>query len=182
MDGEKNSMANMMTRWFKGYRGKRSIGFRYIREILREHDMMGSSSDTGLERPELHMIKFSQDKNSIIKPSAAVTEGGVIKIDGRIWIPKKDLGLLFAILIYAHCGIGGHRGSRATASSLKESFIWKGIDEDFHEFVKACVHFVVSTESHAVYQLHCTHLYPRRLSILTFRTWVRAPIKLNTCW
>ena len=113
--------------------------------------MMGSSSDTGFEWPELHMIKFSQEKNSSINPSAAVTGGGMIKVDGKIWIPEKDLGLQFAILISAYCGIDGHRGSRATARSLKESFIWKGIDEDFHEFVKACVHCVVSTEFHAVY-------------------------------
>ena len=34
VDSEKNIIADMMTRWFKGYRSKRSIVVRYIREIL----------------------------------------------------------------------------------------------------------------------------------------------------
>ena len=123
---------------------------------------MDSSSDTGLEWPELHMIYFSQDKYSSIKPSAAVTAGGMIKIDGKIWIPEKDLGPQVSILISAHCGICGHWGSKATASSLMEPFIWKGIDEDCQAFVKACVHYVLSRTVNRVPRPLATILHASR--------------------
>lgn len=95
-------MADMVTRWFKGYRGNRSVVVKYIREILGEHDLMGSPSDMTFEWPELHMIKFSQVKYSRMKPSAAFTEDGMIKVGGNIWILQKNLGLQFDILISAH--------------------------------------------------------------------------------
>ena len=48
------------------------------------------------------------------------------------------------LLILSHCGTCGHRGCDATLSILKEDFYWKSMKEDVAEFVRGCLHCLVS--------------------------------------
>lgn len=47
---------------------------------------------------------------------------GILIMDGKSWMPDEADGLNLKLLIVAHAGQTGHRGSDATLASLGEQF------------------------------------------------------------
>lgn len=67
-------------------------------------------------------------------------EGGLTKVEGKIWIPDDQVDLQIKLLVVAHCGAAGQRGTEATLGVLKEQFFCRDMNQDGKEFVKYCIH------------------------------------------
>jgi transposase InsO family protein len=57
----------------------------------------------------------------------------------RVWIPAVD-DLRVRITVIAHGGAAGHRGWQATLASIREWFIWPGMQKDVKDLCTKCLH------------------------------------------
>lgn len=144
--GEKNVMADIMTRWFSGYRGKSARArISQIRALLTDEDIVSSPFSEGFIWPTSEMIFESQKKHSKNRPVGLVEkEDGTLKIKDKIWIPKEDIDLQTKLLVISHCGTGGHRASASTHSTLLEQYYWDSMKNDTDVFVHKCIHCLLS--------------------------------------
>ena len=67
-----------------------------------------------------------------------------------IWIPENDLMLHMKVIFISHCDIGGHPGKAATESIIRENFCWGSVQEDVSEFVRACIHCIITRAGEVV--------------------------------
>ena len=141
--GEKNVMADMMTRWFAGYRGKREVCMAR-RVVTRsraaaETRTDGANMDPESGWPSILEIKTVQDEYLQDRPRNARLNRGIYVVNGRAWIPENAHELHIRVLAMAHCGKSGHRGADATASIARERYTWSSLKEDCSEFVNDCL-------------------------------------------
>ena len=143
-------MADMMTRWYKGYRGRWGQVSR-VTEALATPDILPSLEDPDFERLTDKMIKDlkkqhrrSRLANTHLEPSS------IYKLDGTIEVPDTESALPIKVLLVAHCCNAGHRKSDATASFVKEQFGSKHIEKDRLESVNACLHCLLSKTAHKI--------------------------------
>ena len=121
VDGESNVMADIMTRWWRGYRGKRQTA-RRITHLLLEKDFVASPLQDTFQWPDAITIAASQKRHSKeVSEKVNQPKGNMWNINGKVWIPSKDCDMQMKLLVIAHCGQSGHRGKEATLSILKES-------------------------------------------------------------
>jgi RNase H-like domain found in reverse transcriptase/Integrase zinc binding domain len=67
-------------------------------------------------------------------------EGLYCYSQGMVWIPPAASDLQMRLCIVAHTGLGRHRGSATTLSTLKLHFVWDNMSEDVREFCASCLH------------------------------------------
>lgn len=143
--GTRNTMADVMTRWLNGYRG-RPMAAKRISHLIMDRDLVETPLGDKFIWPSDEMIRKSQEASRSRKPQA-VTENlgrGLMTADGKIWIPENDSELQLKLLVIAHCGAGGHRGIDSTKSTVSELYFWKTISEDCKDFVKSCLHCLIA--------------------------------------
>ncbi|XP_071684936.1 uncharacterized protein [Lolium perenne] len=64
--------------------------------------------------------------------------GGIIRKQGRIWLPSNSAMQEQLILEFHASPMGGHSGIPVTLRRLKQLFVWKGMAASVHQFVKSC--------------------------------------------
>ncbi len=64
---------------------------------------------------------------------------GVLRLEGRVWVPVGTLELQLSRLVIAHAVAMGHRGMKATEQALKETFCWVGLQDDAAAFARECL-------------------------------------------
>jgi len=138
--GEENWMADLLTRWAKGYRRNTKVS----RITIQDMDRLPSSTDYGFNWPTMGCIKSAQRSSKEKPPNGYVKNGAVWEKNGIYWIPCNASSLQLSIIVAAHTGISGHRGSDATISIIKEKFFWKRMGDDVRTFVKQCFHCIVT--------------------------------------
>lgn len=149
VEGEKNVMADIMTRWCRGYRGKR-LTVKRVTHLLLQQDVVESPLDKGFHWPDAADISKEQhgheeEASDLVKKSDAVW-----MIDGKTWIPDACPELQLKLLVISHCGRSGHRGREATLSILKEGYAWKSMEQDCNEFVSMCLHCLTGKTGHKI--------------------------------
>jgi len=138
--GEDNWMADLLTRWAKGYRASTKVS----RITIQDRDRLPSSTDTGFIWPTLGFIRTAQHKAKEQPPKGYVKIRAIWENNGIYWVPSKAASLQLVIIVAAHTGTGGHRGMDATISVIKEKFYWDTIDQDVREFINLCFHCIVT--------------------------------------
>ena len=125
--GERNVMADIMTRGYSRYRGRPS-SVRRITHVLLKKDIVDSPLTDNFEWPTDDVIRKSQRRHAETKPTAVVgaEDGRPMTQDGKTWIPE-DANLQIKLLVVAHCGACGHRGIESTKIILSEGYIWEGL-------------------------------------------------------
>lgn len=74
------------------------------------------------------------------KPNAATADDdGLLRLDGKFWVPDTDNKLKPKLFTVAHAGLAGHRGFEATEATLREEFFRKGLAKDAQDFVSNCL-------------------------------------------
>lgn len=134
--GEQNEMADMISRWWKGYR--RDLKVNRVRQMVRAVDIMPSTQDEDFIWPNDEEIKELQSKHKL--PAGAIFDGDFTTMNDKIWIPPQATDMQFRLLVVAHTGAAGHRGIDATTSIIRERFYWNGLNTDVKVFVHACLH------------------------------------------
>ena len=95
-------MADMMTRWFKGYRGLRGE-VRRVTESLAAIDIMPSTEEAEFEWPAEEKIMQSQMQNrGIRRENMQLDTSGIYRMKGKAWVPESDSGLQIKILVAGH--------------------------------------------------------------------------------
>ena len=133
--GKNNKMADIMTRWYKGYR--RGSSLKRVKEQLDQIDIVPNPAEDDFHWPSLEEIIKAQNRAE--RPVNAVKgHEGEWRINGKIWIPQEP-SLQIRLLVTGHCGAAGHRGIEATKSILQEQFTWADLKSDVELFVKSCI-------------------------------------------
>lgn len=111
VDGEANLMADVMTRWMSGYRGKRCAIKRVTYRLL-ENAVVPSPDSADFERPNVGPIREAQLNFEASKPKGATRDSrGLCQVNDHTWIPDESDEPQLRLLVVAHCGVGGHRGA-----------------------------------------------------------------------
>lgn len=132
--GDENIMADIMTRWCKGYRYS-----KISRIQVANSDRVPSVQDSDFHWPTSNDIEKAQSKYSKHRPKNATKTGGIYYLKEKIWIPTDASNLQLSIICVAHTGHMGHRGADATLSTIRENYSWKFMKEDVNIFVKNCL-------------------------------------------
>lgn len=153
ISGDSNVMADIMTRWFAGYRKKkitsRVTAIRMTHNI--ENDIVQSPLSKSFIWPNAEAILASQQKHIANAPEDSENhEQKPIMIMKKIWIPQQDVELQMKLLVISHCGYNGHRGTESTLSILSEKYWWDTMQNDCKVFVMSCIHCIMSTTGHRI--------------------------------
>lgn len=81
---------------------------RYIKEVISSKDIIPSPEDDFFEWPTLQNVRKSQHKYISTKPEDHIVCDQLVQVEGKLWIPEKNLELQMAISVISHCGSGGH--------------------------------------------------------------------------
>ena len=184
--GESNFMPDIMTRWYRGYRGNRKLKVRYIREVLEQEDIIRSVEYEGFEIPDISRIKVSQCRYREKRPQGSVYRDGIIYCKEKIWIPRDDVELQMAVLVATHAGVNGHRGKDATENNLKSSFYWDSMEQDCSYFVDACIHCILSQTGNKIPRPLATTCHGSRPNEVVhfgfFFAWAQVRMNKSTSW
>jgi len=145
--GDSNVMADVMTRWFVGYRQKKLTS--KITAIRKTHshteDIVSSPLSSSFIWPTPDTIRKSQQQHIQDKPNGCeLHDQGLVITKKKIWIPQQDVQLQMKLLVISHCGQNGHRGSTATINILSENYWWNTMTNDCKVFVQNCIHCIMS--------------------------------------
>lgn len=133
IEGERNNTADMMTRWYKGYRGNNNESCRNT-SFPMQKGLIASPIDKYFVWPSFELLKKSH-KYAQIPEECTVNEEGLARLDSKIWIPDVNLDFQLKLLVVAKCSIVGQRGLDSIWSMFKEQFVWKEVQNDTEEFV-----------------------------------------------
>lgn len=147
--GELNIIADIMTRWMRGYR-RRAPHQRVARlECTNGACMVPTAPTKPSEWPSRTTLKAAQNGHE--PPRGSTTdEDGLLRVDGKVWVPKGNDEMKIKLLTIAHAGQAGHRGADATVAAIREEFVWNGVTTDAREFVSNCLLCVLSRSGSAV--------------------------------
>lgn len=169
--GDENVFADILTRWLKGYRDEPQPLRTISSILLLTQQIVPTPKD--LLWPDMQAFLEAQRASDSAPRMSGLDEDGLVRVDGRIWIPTDSTELIFKILVISHCGAMGHCGRDATESIVRENFDWGSITKDVHEFVQGCIHCIASRAgekiprplAHALHGtrpnevVHCDFLY-----------------------
>ena len=143
VSGTANVFADILTRWTRGYR-RNTHTLRSVNSIVNLNNQIVPPAD-GIVWPSWNLIRQSQQSSQHILNTAKLNEETKLyEVNNCTWIPQEDLDLQFKIIITSHCGSVGHRGSDATLSIIKENFHWTTMQKDVKEFVRHCLHCIIT--------------------------------------
>lgn len=96
-------MADVMTRWWRGYRGTRQR-VRLITKLLHEKDIVASPLEDTFHWSDATAIAASEEKyGSEVGKEVQKTEGDLWNINGKVWIPPKNCDLQMKLPVITHC-------------------------------------------------------------------------------
>lgn len=149
--GELNVMPDIMTRWYKGYRGSRAKPEkRMVRRLVIQHEHVQSPLSEDFTKPKSEDIACVQEKFKNQAPQESVLKENLLYFKDKIWVPDEGHELQSKILVLGHCGKVGHRGSRAKASMVKECFTWSNLEQDCAAFVRNCIHCITAFSGNSI--------------------------------
>jgi hypothetical protein len=99
-----------------------------------------------LEQVPDNLRKYAEDNiapgtQPVINGRATTKDNnGLIRVDGRVWVPARRLDLHAKLCVAAHAGAACHRGRDATYADLKSWFYWRRQRDWVAGFVARCVH------------------------------------------
>ena len=79
-----------------------------------------------------------------ISKSIEKHSNGLLYVEDKIWVPDDAAELQLQILVAGHCRIKGHRGLDSTYHTILKEFLWKGLKEDIKDFMRKCMHCILS--------------------------------------
>lgn len=116
-----------------------------IRRLVRV-PVLPSSSSSDFTWPTSDEISSSQFRHAQDRPPNLVLVDGLWKNSAHsVWIPDACDNLHLRLCIIAHTGPSGHRGVKATESTLRQNFFWSTISPDIRTFVRSCIHCLSTT-------------------------------------
>ena len=84
---------------------------------------------------------------------------------GQVWVPGPNEGggnLRLRLLVVAHAGAAGHRGSEVTERELCSRFWWEGCDDDVQAWARACLQCVKAAGGTTVPRPQGEQMIPER--------------------
>ena len=137
--GEQNVIADMLTRWCRGYRRVEAKHSKH--QICASHTAGNAQKDQSDVRdwPSLERIKAEQLKSAPPRKDIAMDEDGFWRNNGAIWIADDAVVLKQKIQVASHGGVLGHRGMEATESVIREDIWWSGLKEEVSTFIHECL-------------------------------------------
>lgn len=135
IDGEQNVWADMLSRW-----GQATAPT--VKKEIKIRAMSLHPLEEENEFPTLEKILQSQQENkkSIEAWSDTELKEGLYYKNGKIIIPDEDKQLQLRIMIVAHFGLSGHRGTKTTTEKIENYCTWTNLVNDVTVFCRRCLH------------------------------------------
>ena len=135
--GSDNVWSDMLTRW--------AAPPTMVRISTAMLAPVSPSLDDSFVWPTAQEIRRVQDASildtALLPDMPVLAEDNIYRtFCGKVWIPDASTDLQLRICIVAHTGTGGHRGIRATTSSIHSLFFWNSLKEDVQTFCNTCLH------------------------------------------
>ena len=129
--GERNVWTDMLTRWGAAPCDKVAT----VKLARMMYAPITLSSEDQYDWPTTEDVKKAQRTSSRTAPAGFSKHDGIIQdLNGVAWIPENAEALKLRILVAAHCGPAGHRGTDPTNDGLRAEFLWKNMKEDVKFF------------------------------------------------
>ena len=142
--GTENVFADILTRWLKGYR----VELKELRRICNITRLAGQILPTTASEkfvwPSWKLIKDAQLRHQEECSAYTKDNDGVYRYNNRIYIPRLEYETQLKLLVVSHSGISGHRGVDSTLSILCEEYYWEKMRDDTRQFVKSCIHCLMT--------------------------------------
>lgn len=138
ISGSDNIWADMIGRWNAPLMLRRLI---YI-------PTLPSASNADFDWPSTEEVsKLQKDFNRSEPPGLQMNMKKGLLCDERnsIWIPDEANDLQLRLCIVAHTSSAGHRGIQDTKKALHSSFFWSTMQDDIKQFIKYCIHCLLTT-------------------------------------
>ena len=144
IDGRENVFADILTRWFKGYRKEKGLQLRTICSLVNT-GMQITPSTTDFVWPGMETYRRSQEKSKASTSRLFFDKHERLwKKSERIWIPEDDAELQLKVMAVSLGGEMGHRGQEGTIGILTEYFYWSSMKKDVKHFVRRCLHCFIT--------------------------------------
>jgi transposase InsO family protein len=148
VDGEKNLWADLLSRWARAAELDARQGRIVSVSAVCTDDITGylaALEDTDRGWPDLDEIRREQrdarrangEEQSRAKLQWDAQRRLWVNINGRVWIPTKELQL--RVMVVAHAGMAGHRGVKVTTDDIARWCWWPGLRGDARAFVQGCL-------------------------------------------
>ncbi|GMF18154.1 unnamed protein product [Phytophthora lilii] len=138
--GSNNILADLVSRWLppsnsppvaaKAVRTRVSSSVSRLRPLL----------DAAFAWPSMDVVLAAQQRFRRAAPATAVVSGGgLLLVEGKVWIPTQAKELLTRILVVAHCGLNAHRGANVMERQRRQNYAIKSLAKLVNEFVTNCL-------------------------------------------
>lgn len=144
--GELNTMADIQTRWMRGYRGHRGA----IKRVAYDGVPTAPLADDDSWPSRTDIVAAQSAYTGKHPPGLSRDEDNLAWKSGKIWIPATADALKLKLLTIAHAVTVGHRGIDATAAILSAEYTWVGMRRDVHAFVDDCLLCVMAKSGNKV--------------------------------
>lgn len=138
LPGEGNVWVDMLTRWAVASPAAVKAKRMPLKALIAP---ISPSLDSKMDYPSIRDIWRAQSESEL-KPRKRFTRHHDCWKDfaNIICIPNENTLLKLRIMVAGHAASSGHRGWRASKTTVAEHFYWDGMDTDVESFVKPCIH------------------------------------------
>jgi transposase InsO family protein len=137
--GEDNVWADIVSRWGQQAPIPNATIKRVTTRGAIERSVLRPMHDDEFVWPSLGEIRGAQEQHSGDAPLGDRERDGVLRVDGRPWIPARAHELLQRLLVISHCGAQGHRGEDVMVEALQRRFTIPAVRQQVQRFVRACL-------------------------------------------
>ncbi|KAF1314579.1 hypothetical protein FI667_g16581, partial [Globisporangium splendens] len=95
--------------------------------------------DENFKWPNQDTIVAAQKQYLVGMPENGVLVNGVVRVEGKVWVPKRARELIQRLCIVAHCGVEGHRGGNVMLEELQRHFSLGESRSMVNRSVNACL-------------------------------------------
>lgn len=134
-----NVLSNILTIWARLYIAEQFHSKGKVLALTCQYMEVVTSADE-IEWPKLELSMEEQSYIRNIPSDASLDLDGLIRMNGKFWIPREISELNLKILVSSHCRIFGHRGPFATLRIFRESFYWQGMEKTVSQFFNGWLH------------------------------------------
>lgn len=146
--GELNTLPDIMTRWMRGYRRNKKMARRLKLKDPPRY-LVPTAWTNESDWPSRGTV-LSAQQHSTPPNCAKQDKDGLWRINNTAWIPAEADELKVKLLVLAHAGAAGHRGSDATHAALSEEFTWIGMRKDVADFTDDCLLCIMARDGKRV--------------------------------
>jgi transposase InsO family protein len=137
--GEDNVWADIVSRWGQPTPAECASVKRVTTRSAPVLSELRPLQDENFVWPVAADIARAQEEHRAVAPEGAVEIEGLLRVDGKVWLPAEARELVQRVFIVAHCGLQGHRGEQVMVAAIQAKFEMARLRPAVGRFIRACL-------------------------------------------